>query len=325
MLNKLEMFLRENIDDNITIDDYREKNRVPLFLRKTFNFYEIVIFDSKCILLEVLGDSPSVDTIEKNIKVIRKLTDDKIIIYYKEITRYRRKSLIQNRIPFVIEDGQMFLPFLGLDLKKISNYSHKEIKVFSESAQLAYMFFLYNKNVVMNVTEFAKETNCTLMTASRVLNELYNAKLINYIIGGKTGRSKEYQRISDPEYFEKGLEYIKSPIKKIIYIKNMPSKSLIAGLEALAESSMLNPPNHKVRAISWDEFNKQNFEIVNNKDIIKDEKLIKLEIWWYDPMRFAGEKHVDNMSLYASLKEETDERIEQALEEILRGETWYMD
>ena len=28
------------------------------------------------------------------------------------------KSLIQNKIPFIIEDGQMFLPFIGLDFKK---------------------------------------------------------------------------------------------------------------------------------------------------------------------------------------------------------------
>ncbi|MCF8020028.1 MAG: plasmid pRiA4b ORF-3 family protein [Vallitaleaceae bacterium] len=52
--------------------------------------------------------------------------DCQIVLLYKDITRYRRKSLIENRIAFVIEDGQMYLPFLGLDLKKGKNMLKKK-------------------------------------------------------------------------------------------------------------------------------------------------------------------------------------------------------
>jgi hypothetical protein len=40
---------------------------------------------------------------------------------------------------------------------------------------------------------------------------------------------------------------------------------------------------------------------------------------------FSKQSHVDLLSLFASLKEEKDERIEQALEEVLRAESWYTD
>ena len=43
-----------------------------------------------------------------------------------------------------------------------------------------------------------------MMKSSRALNELYNAKLLIYEIGGKTGRSKYYSRIYDSDYFQKG-------------------------------------------------------------------------------------------------------------------------
>jgi hypothetical protein len=91
------------------------------------------------------------------------------------------------------------------------------------------------------------------MTASRALNDLYKAKLITYKIGGKTGRSKEYKRIADPYYFKLGQVHIKSPVRKAVYVDVMPDNTLIAGLEALAQISMINPPKHPIRAISYEQ------------------------------------------------------------------------
>lgn len=321
----IEPYLKENIDDHVTIKPLQDKNKFPVFLRNIYNFYEIRILDNLCILLEILDEAPGVDAIEKHIKRIEELTNQHIVLYYKQITRYRRKSLIENRIPFIIEDGQIFLPFLGLHLKKAPQYVDEEVSTFSTSAQLAFLYFLFNKDAVINTAEFAQKMGFTTMTASRALNDLYNAKLITYRIGGKTGRSKEYRRISDPEYFKKGRAYIKTPVKRVVYVKRAPEKTLIAGLDALAELSMMNPLGHQVRAISCDQLNEQDIKIIKNKDIVKDQKFVELEIWDYDPKLFTDKKHVDIMSLYASLKEEKDERIEQALEEVLRGETWYMD
>lgn len=323
MIRTIETYLKENIDDYVIIRSWIDKNAFPVFLRTSYNFHEMTILDTTCILIEILDEAPSLDVLHKHIKRIKELTNLQIVFYYKEISWYRRKRLIENRIPFIVEDGQMYMPFLGLDLKKTSKYVEKEVKTFSTSTQVAYLYFLYNKNEVINATGFAEKMGFTLMTASRALYALYSAKLLIYDIGGKTSRSKEYRRIQDPEYFQKGHELIKSPVKKLIHVKKPPEGALIAGLDALAELSMLNPPVYLIRAISGEDLNKQKMEIIKNKDIIKDEKLAELEVWDYDPRQFSNKKHVDIMSLYASLKGENDERIEQALEELLRGETWY--
>ncbi len=66
------------------------------------------------ILIKITDETPSVDMLQKHIKRIESLTDYQILIFYKEISRFRRKTLIENRIPFVIEDGQMYLPFWEL-------------------------------------------------------------------------------------------------------------------------------------------------------------------------------------------------------------------
>lgn len=325
MIITAERYLRENIDEDIEIKPWLKKNNLPVFLRNNYNFYETMILGTRCVLIEVLDEMPNIDQIQKHIKQIEKLTDHQIVLFYKDITRYRRKSLIINKIAFVIENGQMFLPFLGLDLKKVQEHVEKEVKGFTTPAQIAYLYFLYHKEDILNTTEFAKKMGFNKMTASRALNDLYQANLITYEIGGKTGRSKEYKRIPDPDYFMKGREYLKTPVKNIIYTKSKPLGALKAGFDALAGLSMINPSDHPIVAVDRNQLNRDQFEIVKNKDLIKDEHLVELQLWDYDPKLFSNKDHVDLLSLYASLKEETDERVEQALEDVLRGEPWYTD
>lgn len=66
-----------------------------------------------------------------------------------------------------------------LSLYKIKiNYIFLHINITAYTlAQMAYLYFLYNKKTVVNTTEFSKVFGWNTMTSSRALNELYNAKL----------------------------------------------------------------------------------------------------------------------------------------------------
>ena len=88
---------------------------------------------------------------------------------------------------------------------------------------------------------------------------------------------------------------------------------------------MINPPGYKVRAIYASALNIKDLEVIKNIDDIEDEKMLELEVWEYNPKLFTNKGVVDKVSLYSSLKNKNDERIEQALEEALRDESWYTD
>lgn len=318
-------YLRKNIDAHTTIQTCHKKNSFPVFLQNTYRFYEMTVLETRCILLEVLDDMPNIDQLKKHIRQIRNLTSHQIVLLYKDITRYRRKSLIENGIAFLVENGQMYLPFLCLDLQKAREQIKKEVKQFTTAAQVAYLYFLYHKDEIVNIASLTKKMGFSSMTASRALNELYRLNLITFEVGGKTERSKEYRRISDPNYFMIGREYLKSPVRKIVHTKNRPSGALTAGLDALSELSMINPPAHSVMALDRDKLDKEPIEIIENNDLIKDLRLVELQLWDYDPNLFSDKHHVDLVSLYASLQGEREERVEQALEEVLQGEIWYTD
>ena len=106
------------------------------------------------------------------------------------------------------------------------------------------------------------------MTASRALNDLHSLGLLTYEINGKTGMSKCYKRINDPDYYFRGSKYLKNPVKKVVYTeKNIATgNSPIAGLEALSMKSMLNPPKRQVRAVYKKEAENIKKYIVYNND-----------------------------------------------------------
>ena len=320
----LEHYLKESIDENIRIQPWEGKKKLPLFLLGIYDFYQTEILGKHCIFVEIMSEAPGIETLKKHAQIMHKEIDGHLVFFYKSITRFRRKSLIEHRIPFVVEDRQMYLPFLGFELREVIDTQVKKAIKFSSSTQLAFLYFLYNNNVTINATELAEVLNTSIMTASRALNDLYDARLLTYELGGKTERSKKYKKIDNPEYYNEGSTYLKSPVKQTVYVGKKIGDALVAGLEALSMMSMINPPDHPVRAIPKERFNEIAPVVIKNKDRIADEKLVELEIWNYDPALISNNEYVDIASLAASLKDNQDERIEQALEERLNCEKWYM-
>ena len=53
------------------------------------------------------------------------------------------------------------------------------------------------------------------------------------------------------------------------------------------------------------------------KDLQDSDSQVAVEMWRYDPQKLSNTKMVDKLSLALSLREDTDERVEEAVEEML--------
>ncbi|MFA7176805.1 MAG: hypothetical protein WC114_06125, partial [Smithellaceae bacterium] len=54
----------------------------------------------------------------------------------------------------------------------------------------------------------------------------------------------------------------------------------------------------------------------------KDVQDYEIEVWSYEPALFAMDGVVDRLSLFLSLRDEEDERVEAALEQMMREMQW---
>ena len=74
---------------------------------------------------------------------------------------------------------------------------------------------------------------------------------------------------------------------------------------------MLNAPS--VRCYASEKVSQWNYCMT--KDLQDSNSQVTVEMWRYDPRKLSKEKMVDGLSLALSLKEDADERVEEAVED----------
>ena len=95
----------------------------------------------------------------------------------------------------------------------------------------------------------------------------------------------------------------------------------VAGESALAMQSMINPSRIECFAMDKSLEKEYSFEKLDER-WEEDKKLVQVEFWKYDPKNFSKNNMVDVVSLYMSLKDVKDERIEEALDEMMEEYEW---
>jgi hypothetical protein len=115
-----------------------------------------------------------------------------------------------------------------------------------------------------------------------------------------------------------------SPVIKTVFVDEKPNglNLLKSNTSALSTFSDLNPSSQAFYAIDKDDFYRlqKNNLLVNQNPT---EGKYALEIWKYKPLSIVTDmKVVDPLSLYLSIRDNTDERIEIALDQISQRFIW---
>jgi len=316
-------YLKEILGLKVKIEKWNIEKNLPIYLQNKREYYVLSICEEQNLIVKILSDEFSLPTFQKQIVQLKKYTDMQIILWLDNITSYQRKSLIKNQILFVIPDSQLYIPSMGICLKE--HFQNKPLKVekLTAMAQYIILYLIYNpQSISYNQAELAARLNISAMNVSRGVQELSELGLVDT---ESQGRNKLVQPVSyGKDLYDLAAEYLQSPIQKKIYVAyekaydNFP----IAGEEALARKTMLNPPKQKIRALD-----KKKMQIISEDAIIDpnwiiDEEYIEVELWKYNPDLFVKDGMVDVISLALSMKNVEDERVEEQIMEMLEDYKW---
>lgn len=256
------------------------------------------------------------NSIKKRIAKIQSLEPLPVVIVSKMLTRWHVQSFLKDRIPFVIPEKQIYLPFLGVALQNKFAAENKIVERFQPAAQMLFLSYMYGTSQELLLSAVAKQIGFSAMTASRAAKQLEQTGLFysykcgaNKLIGSKLSSEKL-------KLFIKIKPFLISPVRKKIYVWNKTELSYwpISSISALAEHTMINSSETKCYAASSSSaFKNEHF----TEQLVDDSQQSEVEIWKYDPQIFARNGIVDAISLAMSLKNEQDERIQNAVEELL--------
>jgi hypothetical protein len=325
LLKKFQEYLHDSLSIQVSLQRWEGSQKLPLLLREFYEYHETTILHEQClVMLPKNSEGVTPAKISKHMEHIRKIHTGLPIYVTESLSPFNRSRLIQHKVPFVVPWNQMYLPFLGLDLREhYTNTRRRQIDGLTPSAQAVIIWMLYQEKMdQFSVPQLAQVFAYSTMTISRTFDEL---EALSIVESRKIGR-KRILCTSMPrkKIWETTREYLLSPVKDRRYLTKLsPSRDGIsAGLSALAEYTMIAEPLNPVYACTLDEWNVMlddpGVEVLPEAD----PGGIEIEIWTYDPRICAKNALADPLSLYVSLQGSPDERIESALQELTREFPW---
>lgn len=318
------MIYTEYITETLGIEVFRKKwegsKKLSYFLLDEYSFEEVTLGDVKCLFIKPKNGIAIINILKKHLAVIKKQCDMPIVLELDTLTGQKRKSFIENRISFVVNNKQIYLPFMGVALREIFDSetpAFGNLEALLPSAQMILFFFIYNKCTPAYLSEIAERLDLSAMSVTRAAKQLVEFGLLSERCEGRL--KILYSELSPEDLFLKAKAYFGNPVRKTVYIekKYVDNRMFLSGISALSQMSMLNPSQTEtygtVVPIKGIEY---------SKELIDTDKQCKLEFWKYNPTLISNGGCADILSLAVCFENEIDERVQTEIEKLLKEKVW---
>ncbi len=309
------------------IEKYSEKKvSLPLYLKDGRAFYDVSVFGHPLVIVYLMRlDRFQIKSLRKQLETYRNAFEMPVVYGFDRISSFQRRSLVENGIPFVARNGQVFLPFLGAYFEKCPKEEELVKEQFMPATQLLFLLFLYEFDSYTK-SGAANRLHINPMSITRASKQLVEKGLIKEEKRG-TEINMEICEKDRKAFYKKGEKYLINPIQSVIYLDNArrDSKTPASGEYALSLVTEIGYPEYVEYAYYKDNPVVKEWVGVN-PDLMESDKLVRIQKWKYDPTIFSGkydskikDNVVDPVSLICTFKDETDERIQKCLETV-KGE-----
>jgi hypothetical protein len=326
LVAQIKEYLQDALGDTPAIAPWKEERHLALFLRDRYRFFEVRILGKPCLLMADKEDHEEPPTtIRKHLDQVKTKWSGPVIYVREHITAYNRKRLVEQKLPFVVPGNQMYLPMLGVDFREHFRTPRLKRSGLRPSSQTVLIYALLRDDEGLSPTAMGAKLGYSAMAMTKALDELEAAGIGESTATGR-GRERRLRfSMPKPEVWKKAEPLLRTPVKHRHAIRMMPNKNLPgprAGLSALAHDSMLAEPENVTVALSRKDWRslQQGGPVAM---VMPDEPNgMVVEIWSYNPALFAGDGWVDRLSLYLSLRDTRDERVQTALEQMMKEVPW---
>jgi len=309
---------------------------LPYFLVNAYRFFDCELFGRRVVFAQPDHKEATPSEFAQQVVRLQKYFDVPVVLLLHRIEFYQRNRLVRMGIPLVVPKRQLFIPQLMIDLRDhFPRLASKVTKHISASAQLVFLYHLFVKDVgSFSLRELARRTGYSAMTLTKVQDELAGCGLCEV---EQVGRSK-YLRFKSKgkKLWKNALPLLRSPVRSVKPLRECSVKLMKAGISALSEYTHINPDRMPVYAIKENVFKKV---LMNGEAVVvlsRDEAVVMVELWSYDPevvnsldcapCPHGGElerkQFVDKLSLFLSLKNNQDERVQGELKKMMESVSW---
>ena len=297
------------------------KYSLPLYLQDGKIFYKVSVSGKTFVVVfSKIQERFNIKTLIKQLISYQNVIKEELVYGFDKISSFQRKSMIENEIPFVSGNGQMYLPFLGVLFEKCAKSEDIVKEHFAPGSQLLFLLFLY-ENDSYTKQEAAKRLHVLPMTISRASKQLLEKGLIEETKKG-TEIIMSVSVKDRRELYNKAEKYLINPIQSFLYLPNgmVDSNTPASGEFSLSHRSNLGYPKYVEYALYKDLPFFKGLSSVD-PDLNYETDIVRVQEWKYDPLLFSCNNQVDPVSLICTFMGTMDERINKCLKQV-KEEIW---
>jgi len=308
------------------IKEWSGMKSLPLYLREGYRFAQTKILTTPILLMyRYDGKRETPATLAKQRQQVAGTWSGDVLLVFSSLSALDRTRLIAAHVPFVVPGRQLFLPPLGIDLQELFAAPKAIGERLGPATQLLLLWAIEKGYRELPLpSELAPVLGYSKMTLSRAFDELEAHGLG---MAGSDGRDQKTRQLalafSGKALWEKAVGLMSSPVKKRAFVGYglaAERRTLLSGFSALAEYSNLAAPDRKTYAAYVGKGERDPFAGAYVDEF--DHNAVELELWTYDPAILAEGQAVDRLSLSLSLRQNDDERVSIAIDDMLGGIAW---
>lgn len=288
---------------------------IPVAVSSNFTFYEGHIWGQQVVLAYISnGDSIPPVQMKKLLDIVARLTEHLVILVTPNVSSYNKVRLMAQKVNFVIPNKNMFLPSLLLEIKPDRTIGADLKETIPPFAQFLILYHLQATPITgASSYELSERFSVSYATVNKALRWLASKELVR-LDGTKTKTIK--LGLKGRELWNKALPLLVSPIEQVFYTDTILENQIVSGINALSSYTMINEEPFQCYAMVKKDLKQIGIEY--DRQFGQN----KIEVWRYNPRLFSTTGVVDRLSLYLSLMDEKDERIQIELERLIDEMQW---
>ena len=291
----------------------QEKKGLWLELIANFKMMQFDFNGQVMLLLVAKGEMDYTNVqrrkISERIESIKLFPD---VFYFDNLLTYERDRLVEQGVYFVVADKFAFVPTLIIN--RLSTKS--EIKeLFYPSTQYILFYHLQIESLDgLSLKELEDKVPYKYKTIAKSIKQLEALGLVR--LEGSRNKKLVFE-LSGKELWDKASTNLIDPIKSIEYTSDVFPEGDIGGISALSHYSMLVPEDVPTRVLTAEWVREHKYSI---PELHSFEDTQRIEIWKYPPSGTSG--YVDKLSLFLTLKDDKDPRVEKEIEIMMNEIKW---
>ena len=267
-----------------------EFKHLPNFIAARYCLQMVAMNGQRAIFLYPKTELEQIEVLKKHIARIQKNENLPVVLVLSELSFRQKEYLIREKIPFIVEGKQIYLPFMAMYLQERCNAEREPREEILPSAQMLLLHFIYGGAQELSTSQAAKDLELTPTSISRASKQLEEMGLLHI----KKEGVPQFYRFSHPitnqypamiELFTRKLDAIQLPEDAVL--TPLPMDEDISSLSAILLDD------------DYYEFLKQGTVTVDGVTVLDAAYLIpfKAKAWMDLTDRKAAGEHVDSKNI----------------------------